>query len=456
MVNQSTEKLFYQYLRKKPELFSIIHSDFFQNKHIKACFEIDKSFYKKYYKVPTSEQMSEILQSRKSSEFHYQDESGKTEFEIRIFNNIFDIDINEYDSEWLKENFESWAEFKTLDSSVFEVISLLKTTNINSENVKDIVQNVKELILTKNNLSFDLDLGSNFKDANKHIPKKNICISTGYEWFDETLGGGFAPGELIVLAAAPKSGKSASLVNFAARGMMNGNNIAVVSMEMSERAYLKRLGCNLMYMTMEEYDKNACNTEKFQEKLNEFKKNSGMTLKIPGELYVKEFPTGTAGVPDIENYVMKLEESTGKKIQVLIIDYLNIMKNWRNPNAQELYLKIKQIAEDVRAMAQRLNVTVLSATQLNRNGSMMAKASITDISESMGLVHTVDALYSINKRDIMDADQSKLGYTALALRNSKIPDESVYYKVDFDRMIITEDAHIHNKSNEIDMESLFN
>ena len=42
------------------------------------------------------------------------------------------------------------------------------------------------------------------------------------------------------------------------------------------------------------------------------------------------------------------------------------MKNWRNPNTENTYMKIKQIAEDLRAMAQRLEIVIVSATQLSR------------------------------------------------------------------------------------------
>ena len=36
---------------------------------------------------------------------------------------------------------------------------------------------------------------------------------------------------------------------------------------------------------------------------------------------------------------------------MVYIDYLNLMKNWRNPNSENTYLKVKQLAEDVKAVA---------------------------------------------------------------------------------------------------------
>ena len=41
----------------------------------------------------------------------------------------------------------------------------------------------------------------------------------------------------------------------------------------------------------------------------------------------------------------------GVKLKTIIIDYINILSNYRNPNTENTYMKIKQIAEDLRAMA---------------------------------------------------------------------------------------------------------
>ena len=32
------------------------------------------------------------------------------------------------------------------------------------------------------------------------------------------------------------------------------------------------------------------------------------SLSVPGALFIKEFPTSTAGVPDVENWLKRMEE----------------------------------------------------------------------------------------------------------------------------------------------------
>jgi hypothetical protein len=83
------------------------------------------------------------------------------------------------------------------------------------------------------------------------------------------------------------------------------------------------------------------------------------------------------------------------KFDNVFIDYINIMKNWRNPNSENTYIKIKQISEDIRAMGQENNWAIISVTQTNRSGWEGTDLSITSVAESAGLLHTVDILFGI-------------------------------------------------------------
>ena len=141
------------------------------------------------------------------------------------------------------------------------------------------------------------------------------------------------------------------LANLAANSVRMGYNTAVLSLEMRDRKLVKRLGANLLNISMREYAQAAEDRVMMKKRLSQVGYDS---LQVPGKLYVKEFPTSSAGVPDIERYIQKMEETKGLKFKVIILDYINILKNWRNPNSENMYMKIKQIAEDLRAMAIRI------------------------------------------------------------------------------------------------------
>ena len=51
-----------------------------------------------------------------------------------------------------------------------------------------------------------------------------------------------------------------------------------------------------------------------------------------------------ATVLDIEAYVNQIEEERQIKVGAVVIDYINILANYRNQNTENTYMKIKQMA----------------------------------------------------------------------------------------------------------------
>jgi len=206
------------------------------------------------------------------------------------------------------------------------------------------------------------------------------------------------------------SHNSIFLANLAANAVKLGYNSAVVSLEMADRKVVKRLGANLLNVTMGEYAQIAEDQDLIRKKLATI----GMeNFKQPGQLFVKEFPTSAASIKDVERWLLKMEQMKGIKFKTVFIDYINILANWRNPNSENTYMKVKQIAEDMRAMAIRNNWAIISLTQTNRGAFNTSSMSITDIAESSGLGATVDAMFGIVQDEIMHANNEYFLQTLL-------------------------------------------
>jgi len=205
---------------------------------------------------------------------------------------------------------------------------------------------------------------------------------------------------------------------------------------MSESLYIKRLGSNLLNIPVREYKKLAEDEQLIKKKL------SGMgfdTLQVPGQLMVKEFPTSTASVLDIEAYLRRVEEKRKVKFKVIIIDYINILKNWRNPNTENTYMKIKQIAEDARAMAQRNEWAIISASQVKQSAFDMSDLNMSHASESSGLVATVDMMFGIIQDPVMYTNN--IYYLKnLATRNEGYKNSKKEFDINYKYMRITESS----------------
>lgn len=427
MVSTHLEKIFYHYVLERPELLNVVKPRFFRTSSLSKLYEIGNNFYEKYNKQPTQQQVKELVKSLGLSE----------EINDQQISLLYETNLSQYEPEWLKESTEAWVEYQNLDASVQDLISYLKTTQVNVENVKDVVQTAKTIISDQNNIQFGFDEGLDFFNPDSHIQPVSDTFSSGYEYIDTVLGGGFYSKALFCFIGEMKIGKSIWLANLAANSVKLGQNTAVISLEMRDRKLVKRLGANLLGIPMKEYAEAARDTVDLKQKLGTLGYSE---LRTPGKLYVKEFPTSSAGVPDIERYLKKMEELKGIKFKVVILDYINILKNWRNPNSENTYMKIKQIAEDLRAMAMRNEWAIVTATQINRSGFGSTDLNATNISESAALGHTVDAMFGIIQDEIMHANREYI-LKLIANRDDGYKNSRRKFLINYDLMRITEDPN---------------
>lgn len=425
MISTHLEKIFYHYLMEKRELTNIVKPRFFESEDIKLAYELSIEFIQKYGNSPTKNQLVELAKLKGEDE-------KLPDSKLTL---LYETNLKEYDEDWLTESARSWIEYKNLDLSVYDLISYLKTTKINAENVTDVVQTAKSIINDRNNIQFGFDEGLDFFNPDSHTQPTTDTFSSGYSYIDLVLGGGFYSKALFCFIGEMKIGKSIWLANLAANSVRTGYNTAVISLEMRDRKVIKRLGANLLGINMKEYGSMADDLIAMKKKLSTVGYDS---LQTPGQLYVKEFPTSAAGVPDIEMWLKKMEELKGMKFKVIVLDYVNILKNWRNPNTENTYMKIKQIAEDLRAMAMRNDWAIVTATQVNRSGFGSTDLNATNISESAALGHTVDAMFGIIQDEIMHANRE---YTLklIANRDDGYKNSRKKFLINYDLMRIIED-----------------
>jgi hypothetical protein len=198
------------------------------------------------------------------------------------------------------------------------------------------------------------------------------------------------------------------------------------------------MGANILGIPVGEYNDTADDETAIKKKLNSVTYDN---LRVPGQLYIKEFPTSQASVNDVERYLKKIEENKGIKFKVIVVDYINIMKNWRNPNSENTYMKIKQIAEDLRGMAMNNNWSIITATQTKQGDFDASDLSINSAAESSGLVATVDGMFGIIQDPIMYANR-EYKLKILANRDDGYKNAYKVFSVDYRYMRITEDPNV--------------
>lgn len=427
-MNNYTETLFYHYILSKPDIAYKIKPEFFDGKNLQELYRIGREYSVKYHSAPTADQIKELVRLDNKQD--------------TLTNDLIDIlyasasNLNQYTDDWLFDSVSSWAQWKNFTGALVDTVTYVKLhqDDVTTENVKEICEKAKgsfnrQAILDIKNTD---NKGLDFFDANSHKEVKLKRMPTGIDYIDKCLKGGTWAGSLIGFAGAPKVGKSLWLQNICAEAVKAGRNCLYISLELPEEMIVQRIGANLLNIPSLEYEKYGNDFDLMKQKLQEFKNS---LLNPPGYLRVVSFPTSTLTTIEMESFILKLEEELSTDtykfhFDHIYLDYINIMKNYRNPNSEDTYQKIKMLAEDVRAIAVKNNWCVLTATQTNRSQFDSTDMTANQISESAGFGATVDALFGI----IADQIQKSMGiYYLKCLLDRVCPMENTRKKFNVDK-----------------------
>ena len=214
-------------------------------------------------------------------------------------------------------------------------------------------------------------------------------ISTGWKCLDDITHGGFYKDgkSLYVFMGQAGLGKSNILANLGYNFLRQNLKVVVISMEMSQNVYLRRFDSLITKVNIDELGFTAF-ADMVQEKMTRFFKEEHPEAR----LNVKEFPPNSKSPKDFQTYVESLIEGRGWKPDVLIVDYLNILK----PNGgstkgdASMYEDGKIISEQLRKLSYDLGIPVITAVQCNSSGFNTADIGMQNIAESRGIAHTAD------------------------------------------------------------------
>jgi len=158
---------------------------------------------------------------------------------------------------------------------------------------------------------------------------------------------------------------------------------------MSENVVMKRIDSILLNLPIKKYKSYIEDLDEMANRLESIH----MFGVVPGALRIKQMADPSA--LDVEDYVKRCEKALKIKFQVIIVDYIGIMSNYRNPNSENMYLNIKKISKDMRDAGIRNSHLYITAMQIGKGAWDKSTINISDIAESAGLAHNADLIYGI-------------------------------------------------------------
>jgi len=120
-----------------------------------------------------------------------------------------------------------------------------------------------------------------------------------------------------------------------------------------------------------------------------------MIGKKSGNLQVKYMPSGKTA-NDIRAYMKEYEVKLGHKIDVLLVDYMDlIMPLSKRISAENLFVKDKYVSEELRNLAVEKNCVFVTAAQLNRGAVEEVEFDHSHISGGLSKIQTADNVFGI-------------------------------------------------------------
>lgn len=410
----------------REDLITMILPKYFNNERRMEVYKYALKFYKNYSKIPNKKELRSFLELNN----YFLDEME--------FDELFFFNLKDYNYDYLYKYVKAFTLLRNLNITVVDIMSYLKTAGINPDNIDSITEKVRNDINGKLSVSFsNSGQGLNFFDPKSHIQIPKIGTPSGFEFIDKTQGGGWNLKTLVVFQGRPKVGKSMVLGNVAARSFLSGNNTGLVTVELADRSYMKRIGSNILSVPKDEYENitDEENARLIENKISELK-DSGREL---GYLEVVEFPTGGATAIDIENYFLRLENRLNKKFKVIVVDYLNLLKPIKDKEG--LYEKVKMICEELRGVAMRNEWCIISATQIRRDDVDNFDLGMDSVAESFGLVHTVDALYGLMRSPL----EGRMKIKVIANRDNGYEESYKFYAMEKDFFRLSEERGMNSE-----------
>ena len=281
---------------------------------------------------------------------------------------------------WLMDEFEQFTRHKALERAIINSADLLEKNDYGQVEVL-----IKEAVQIGLARDMGIDYFADPKSRLMGIKDNNGQVSTGWAGLDKRLFGGMNRGELNIFAGASGAGKSLFLANMGVNWALQGLNVVYITLELSEALVAMRVDAMLTGISTRDIFKD----------LDDVEMKVKMIGKKSGLFQVKYMPSGKTA-NDIRAYLKEYEITVGKPVDVILIDYLDLlMPLSKKISPSDLFIKDKYVSEELRNLAVEKNSVLVTAAQLNRGAVEEVEFDHSHISGGLSKIQTADNVFGI-------------------------------------------------------------
>ena len=354
------QKLFVQFMLTDPQLFirimGIVDDRHF-DREVRDVVKFIISYSDEYQTMPTVEMIKA--------------ETGQI---IELLNDI------EQHSEWFIDEFETFCRHKAIERAIVNSADLLEEGRYGE--VETTIKDAVQIGLTR---SLGTDYFDDPRKRLQYLKDNNGQITTGWKDLDDKLYGGINRGEVTIFAGSSGSGKSLFIQNLCLNWVQMGLNVVYVTLELSEELSAMRIDAMVTDRS----------TRRIFKELDDVELQVRTVGKKSGMLRLKYMPSGST-INDIRSYLKELQIVTGKVVDCVCIDYLDlVMPATKKVNPGDLFIKDKYVTEEMRNFSMETQTVLVTASQLNRSAVEEIEFDHSHIAGGISKIQTADNVIGI-------------------------------------------------------------
>jgi replicative DNA helicase len=317
------------------------------------------------------------------------------------------------DLEYVEEEFTTFCKNQEMKAAILQSADLLKASDF--EGIRGLIERAMKAAMDKSlGHEYNKDIETRYRiDYRPTIP-------TPWPILNESIQGGWGPGDLIIVFGNPGGGKSWTMVAAAAHAVKLGYKVNYYTLELGEDYVGKRFDCYFTGHNIDEVNKHRKEVETH-------------ISNLKGSLIVKEYAPKAATVNTIKSHVQKCIDM-GHKPDLIVIDYVDYLKAPSKGKFAERKDEIDDVFIATKALAKELKVPVLTPSQVNRMG---AKDSVIEGDKAAGSydkMMVADICLSLSRQK----EDKVLGTGRLHVMKNRYGQDGMTYNVKMD----TNNGHI--------------
>ena len=365
-----------------------VKDKYFETSVGRAAFSLCSGYFAEYGSCPTRQSLLVRLEQHE----------GATEDEFREIGETLELLLNSSEVgnlDFLIDTTEKWCQERAVYLALLDSIAIHDGQGDQDRGA------IPQLLTEALAVSFDPHVGHDYlADYNERYDfyhLKEERISFGLEYLDKITKGGIPNKTLNVALAGTGVGKSLFMCSMASSVLLQGKNVLYITLEMAEERIAERIDANLLNVNIQDIE--DIPRQIFETKVTDIQQ------KTQGQLYIKEYPTAAAHAGHFDALLKELQLKKSFVPDIVYVDYLNICtsQRYRAGSNVNSYTVVKAIAEELRGLAVKHNVPIVSATQTTRSGFSSSDVSLTDTSESFGLPATADLMFALISNEELES-----------------------------------------------------